>query len=146
MTRRLIPTSLGGFGLISLNLVSSPLTHSTMANDTAKNSVHQALDALLSRHDMSVRSSSVSSTTSIPGGESGYDPMYPNNIPLDSSVKRFITHFYEVSDDPDRNDEWVGFFHEDATVLMGNDVAKGREGRWFPFSSFIFISLEDYSF
>lgn len=99
-----------------------------MLNDTANTSVQQALDALLRRHDMSVRSSSVSSTTSIPGGESGYDPMYPNNIPLDSSVKRFITHFYEVSDDPDRNDEWVGFFHEDATVLMGNDVAKGREG------------------
>jgi hypothetical protein len=107
-----------------------------MVNDNDKHSVHQALDVLL-RRDMSVRSSSVSSTTSIPGGESGYDPMYPNNIPLDSSVKRFITHFFEVSDDPDRNDEWVGFFHENATVLMGNDVAKGREGRWFPFSSII---------
>ncbi|KAK4234700.1 hypothetical protein C8A03DRAFT_37516 [Achaetomium macrosporum] len=62
-----------------------------------------------------------------PGGESGYEPWYPNNIPTDSSVKKFITHFFEVSDDPDRNDEWVGFFQDDATVMMGNDVARGKE-------------------
>jgi hypothetical protein len=63
-----------------------------------------------------------------PGGESGYEPWYPNNIPTDSAVKKFITHFFEVSDDPVRNDEWVGFFQDDATVIMGNDVAKGKEG------------------
>lgn len=70
----------------------------------------------------------MSSTTPLPGGESGYEPAYPNNIRTDPSVKRFITHFFEVSDTPDSIDEWVSHFREDATVIMGNDVAKGKEG------------------
>lgn len=70
-------------------------------------------------------------SSSIPGGESGYEPSYPNNIPMDSSVKRFITNFFQTSDSPDKDDEWVASFHDDATVMMGNDVAKGKEG-WSP--------------
>ncbi len=58
---------------------------------------------------MSSRSGSLSSTSSLPGGETGYTPLYPNNIPLDSSVKAFVTHFFEVSDDRDRDDEYVRF-------------------------------------
>ena len=81
---------------------------------------------------MSTRSGSVSSTHSLPGGESGYEPLYPSNVPVDSSVKEFITHFFEVSDDPDGNDEWVDFFLEDATLIMGNDTAKGRLGEMLP--------------
>ena len=77
---------------------------------------------------MSARSGSVSSTHSLPGGESGYEPLYPSNVPVDSSVKEFITHFFEVSDDADRNDEWADLFLEDATLIMGNDTAKGRPG------------------
>jgi len=73
-----------------------------------------------------------SSSAAIPGGESGYEPWYPNNIATDSSVKRFITRFFQVSDDPDRNDEWADCFDENATVMMGNDVAKGKEGRSSP--------------
>ncbi|KAK3296070.1 uncharacterized protein B0H64DRAFT_162861 [Chaetomium fimeti] len=92
----------------------------------ANNTTQQALNALTKR-DMSSHSSSASTSPAIPGGESGYEPWYPNNIPLDSSIKRFITHFFEVSDDPDRNEEWVGLFDENATVMIGNDVAKGKE-------------------
>ncbi|KAH6850287.1 hypothetical protein B0I37DRAFT_371252 [Chaetomium sp. MPI-CAGE-AT-0009] len=92
----------------------------------ANNTTQQALGALTKR-DMSSHSSLTTSSSAIPGGESGYEPWYPNNIPVDSSIKRFITHFFEVSDDPDRNEEWVEFFDENATVMMGNDVARGRE-------------------
>lgn len=103
--------------------------HAESSNtENSDSGARQRLGDLLSQ-GMSVRSSSISSTSSVPGGESGYEPMYPSNIPLDSSVKRFISHFFEVSDDPDRNDEWIGLFHEDATVMMGNDLAKGREGK-----------------
>lgn len=98
------------------------------ANDTTQ----QALDALTKR-DMSSNSNLASGSQAIPGGESGYEPLYPNNIPTDSAVKSFITHFFEVSDDPGRNDEWVGFFDENATVIIGNDVAKGKEGKYFIF-------------
>ena len=93
------------------------------------NTTQQALDALTKR-DMSSKSHPASGSRAIPGGESGYEPSFPNNIPTDSSIKRFIARFFEVSDDPDRNDEWVGFFDENATVIMGNDVAKGKEGRF----------------
>ncbi|KAK4157971.1 hypothetical protein C8A00DRAFT_11233 [Chaetomidium leptoderma] len=89
-------------------------------NGNDNNGTQHTLDALLVR-DMS------SGPSAAPGGDSGYEPCYPSNIPMDSSVKRFITHFFEVSDDPDRNDEWLGFFRDDATVMMGNDVAKGKE-------------------
>ncbi len=65
---------------------------------------------------------------SYPGGESGYEPYYPSNIPIDSSVKRFIANFFETSDNPDETDEWVGFFQDDAAIIMGNDTARGKEG------------------
>ena len=107
-----------------------------MANNHDKNNEHnttqQQLNALAAQN-MSAACSSPSPTSSavpVPGGESGYEPCYPTNTPVDASVKRFITHFFEVSDDADRNDEWVGFFGEDATVMMGSDVAKGREGEF----------------
>ncbi|KAL2022341.1 hypothetical protein VTK56DRAFT_5739 [Thermocarpiscus australiensis] len=63
----------------------------------------------------------------LPGGESGYEPYYPTNVTTDSSVKRFISSFYEVSDSPDKTDEWLSFFDDEATVMIGNDVAKGKK-------------------
>ncbi|KAL2124081.1 hypothetical protein VTJ04DRAFT_446 [Mycothermus thermophilus] len=62
----------------------------------------------------------------IPGGLSGYEPWVPTNVPFDTSVKQFIRHFFEVSDDPARDAEWVGMFREDATVMMGGEKAVGR--------------------
>lgn len=62
------------------------------------------------------------------GGVSGYEVAYPTNITVDPSVKDFITRFYQVSDDPERNEEWVDFFAEDASVRIGNNAAEGREG------------------
>ncbi|KAL2201385.1 hypothetical protein P885DRAFT_65639 [Corynascus similis CBS 632.67] len=64
--------------------------------------------------------------TAIPGGESGYEPWYPSNIATDSSVKEFVTRFFQVSDDAGRDEEWVELFDEGATVIIGNDEAKGR--------------------
>jgi hypothetical protein len=106
---------------------------STMADNRDENnegSTQQQLDDLTTQNMSPEASKSTSSA--VPGGESGYEPWYPANIPMDSSVKRFITHFFEVSDEADRNDEWVGFFQEDATVMMGNDIAKGKEGKLSP--------------
>jgi hypothetical protein len=103
-----------------------------MTNDstTITSKTQKHLDALTAR-DMSLSSTSTSAAAAAakPGGESGYEPWYPNNIPLDSSVKQFITHFFEVSDDPSRNEEWVDFFADDATLIMAKDVAKGKEGK-----------------
>lgn len=51
-------------------------------------------------------------STSLPGGQpgyEGYEPWCPSSVPTDSSVKRFISSFYEVSDDPDRTDDRVAF-------------------------------------
>ncbi|KAJ4292318.1 hypothetical protein N0V88_005950 [Collariella sp. IMI 366227] len=87
---------------------------------------HTLNNALMARHP-TAHSTSGTPLAAVPGGASGYEPWYPNNIPLNSSVKDFISHFFEVSDDRDRNEEWVGFFREDATVIMGNEVAKGTE-------------------
>jgi hypothetical protein len=105
---------------------------SAMTNDsTSIGNTQQHLDALTAR-DMSLSSTSTTSAAAAakPGGESGYEPWYPNNIPLDSSVKQFITRFFQVSDDPERNEEWVDFFAEDATLIMAKDVAKGKEGKF----------------
>ncbi|KAL2134804.1 hypothetical protein VTI74DRAFT_10788 [Chaetomium olivicolor] len=106
---------------------SYPSPHINLTSAMTNASTQQALnDALMARRS-SASSTSSTSAAVIPGGGSGYEPWYPSNIPLNSSVKEFITHFFEVSDDPDRNDEWVGFFRDDATVIIGNDVAKGKE-------------------
>ena len=73
-------------------------------------------------------SSSKTAAAAIPGGESGYEPWYPRNIAIDSSVKEFVTRFFQVSDDAGRDEEWVELFDEGATVIIGNDEAKGRAG------------------
>ncbi|KAK4106883.1 hypothetical protein N658DRAFT_415821 [Parathielavia hyrcaniae] len=76
---------------------------------------------------LSSNSGPLTTAASKPGGESGCEPLYPNNIPVDSSVKQFITRFFEVSDDPGRDGEWADFFRDDATLFMMKDVAKGKE-------------------
>lgn len=67
------------------------------------------------------------------GGESGYDPLYPiaavTNNEDEESVGQFVSRFFELSDDPGRNEEWIGSFTEDAVVFMGDKVARGREGQ-----------------
>lgn len=73
-------------------------------------------------------SNKTAAAAAIPGGESGYEPWYPSNIATDSSVKEFVTRFFQVSDDAGRDEEWVELFDEGATVIIGNDEAKGRAG------------------
>jgi hypothetical protein len=97
-------------------------------NNEGGSSTQQQLDAPTTQN-MSPEAPK-STSAAVPGGESGYEPLYPANMAVDSSVKRFITHFFEVSDDEDRNDEWLSFFQDDATVMMGNDVAKGKKGKF----------------
>ncbi|KAK4123865.1 hypothetical protein N657DRAFT_645469 [Parathielavia appendiculata] len=100
-----------------------------MNNDDSSIETQTHLDSLTMARDMSLSSTfgSLATAAGKPGGESGYEPWYPNNVPVDSSVKLFITRFFEVSDDPDRNDEWVYFFREDATLIMMKDIAKGKD-------------------
>lgn len=100
---------------------------------TTNPATQQALDALTSR-DLSFSGSanppSSSPSGQRPGGETGYEPAYPahNAVTDDATVRRFVTDFFRVSDDPGLNDEWVGFFADDATLIMGGDVARGKEG------------------
>jgi hypothetical protein len=115
--------------LITYGSVPSAMTDNRDENNEGSSSTQQHLNTLTTQN-MSPEAPK-STSAALPGGESGYEPWYPANIPVDSSVKRFITHFFEVSDDADRNDEWLGFFQDDATVMMGNDVAKGKEGESF---------------
>ncbi|AEO69395.1 uncharacterized protein THITE_2119752 [Thermothielavioides terrestris NRRL 8126] len=102
---------------------------------TNPNKTQQALHTDTTRDMNSGRGSTSdskpsSSPSALPGGESGYEPWYPSNVPADASVKRFVTRFFEVSDDPGRNEEWVSMFADDATVTIGSDVAKGKDGEF----------------
>ncbi|KAL2181769.1 uncharacterized protein P884DRAFT_274231 [Thermothelomyces heterothallicus CBS 202.75] len=63
----------------------------------------------------------------MPGGESGYEPWYPSNVAIESFVQEFITRFYQISDDPGRDEEWVNCFDARATVTIGNEVARGEQ-------------------
>lgn len=59
---------------------------------------------------------------------SNYHPAYPTNVQVDAGVKDFITKFYEVSDTPGKNQEWLEFFHDDATLVMALQEATGKTG------------------
>jgi len=72
------------------------------------------------------------------GDSSHYHPLYPSNYPLDPSVKDFITSFFATSDVPGLTDEWLGFFREDATLVMGKDKAMGKEGEFLALSGLLF--------
>ncbi|KAK4146957.1 uncharacterized protein C8A04DRAFT_25151 [Dichotomopilus funicola] len=56
-----------------------------------------------------------------------HEVLYPTDITVDPSIRAFISRFYHVSDDPDRNGEWADFFTEDALVKIGSNVAEGTE-------------------
>ncbi|KAI0435087.1 hypothetical protein F5Y09DRAFT_293642 [Xylaria sp. FL1042] len=57
-----------------------------------------------------------------------YTPIYPTDgVAVDERVKRFISAFYAVSDDPGKNDEWVDYFAPDASLVMGDKMARGVE-------------------
>ncbi|KAK4456291.1 hypothetical protein QBC34DRAFT_432572 [Podospora aff. communis PSN243] len=55
-----------------------------------------------------------------------YEAIYPSQIPTHPSVQQFITYFFKVSDTPGLNDEWVDFFCDDATLVMGSNSSTGR--------------------
>ncbi|KAI1188677.1 hypothetical protein F5B17DRAFT_394334 [Nemania serpens] len=66
-----------------------------------------------------------------------YAATYPTNIAVDERVKRFISAFYDISDTPSRNDDWVDCFAPDALLVVGHQRARGveeirrlREGMW----------------
>lgn len=63
---------------------------------------------------------------------SNYNPAYPSNIPVDDGIKEFITTFYTVSDTPGKNQEWVEYFRDDATLVMATQKAIGKKGNTAP--------------
>jgi hypothetical protein len=98
------------------------------------NSAQDPLATLLSQHLASAPASSRSPppSTRPGGGESGYDPLYPiasTSNEDEESVRQFISRFFEISDDPARDEEWVGSFTEGAVLFMGDKVARGTEGQ-----------------
>lgn len=58
-----------------------------------------------------------------------YSPSYPTNVSVDTGIKEFITTFYGVSDTPGKNQEWVDFFRDDATLVMEKKEATGKTGK-----------------
>ncbi|KAK0646607.1 hypothetical protein B0T16DRAFT_329310 [Cercophora newfieldiana] len=72
------------------------------------------------------------------GTMSNYEPLFPTAHSADPTVKQFITDFFKTSDNPELTDEWVDFFREDATLVMGStapatgrvDIRKLRVGMW----------------
>lgn len=63
---------------------------------------------------------------------STYNPAYPSNVPVDAGIKEFITTFYGVSDTPGKNQEWLDFFRDDATLVMAMQKATGKTGTVCP--------------
>ncbi|KAI1742208.1 hypothetical protein F4680DRAFT_413226 [Xylaria scruposa] len=66
-----------------------------------------------------------------------YTATYPTNVSVDERLKRFISSFFAISDDPSKNEEWVGSFTPRAYVILGDKKARGedelrklREGMW----------------
>ncbi|KAH8806144.1 putative fungal-specific transcription factor [Xylogone sp. PMI_703] len=58
----------------------------------------------------------------------GYSPLYPQDANLlDPEIQKFISKFYEVSDNPELNEVWVDCFTKDAEVTMGPDGGKGKK-------------------
>jgi len=62
------------------------------------------------------------------GDISRYQPWYPISAEIDQTVKQFITNFYQTPDSEDRNNDWVNFFHDDAVVVIGKQMANGNDG------------------
>jgi hypothetical protein len=60
--------------------------------------------------------------------EGDYQPAYPLEHPGDAKLRDFIKNFYRVSDTAGSVDEWLEFFADDATLVMGLDKAVGKPG------------------
>lgn len=60
---------------------------------------------------------------------SSYEPMFPNDAKVDAKLKAFISEFYSVSDEPDKNEKWVSYFAPNAVLVMGDKVAQGTQGK-----------------
>ncbi|ROV89526.1 hypothetical protein VSDG_08554 [Cytospora chrysosperma] len=58
---------------------------------------------------------------------SHYNPAYPTNVHGDAGIKEFITTFYGVSDTPGKNQEWLDFYLDDATLVMAKAEATGKK-------------------
>ncbi|KAI0143534.1 hypothetical protein GGR57DRAFT_348401 [Xylariaceae sp. FL1272] len=54
--------------------------------------------------------------------------MFPTGgTEVDERVKVFIATFYEISDDPEKTEEWLEYFAPDATLIMGDNISSGIE-------------------
>ncbi|KAI0128849.1 hypothetical protein BJ170DRAFT_693661 [Xylariales sp. AK1849] len=60
-----------------------------------------------------------------------YDPVFPSSVAADDKIRTFWSTFFETSDDPSKNDDWVNYFLPDALLVMGPTTAKGTEGMSF---------------
>ncbi|KAJ3508131.1 hypothetical protein NM208_g15865 [Fusarium decemcellulare] len=45
----------------------------------------------------------------------------------DQDLEQFITNFYHISDNPEKNQQWVNSFAEEANVQIGADKAQGSK-------------------
>ncbi|KAK0722940.1 hypothetical protein B0T26DRAFT_600723, partial [Lasiosphaeria miniovina] len=54
-----------------------------------------------------------------------YAPAYPRAPAVDPALRDFVARFFVTSDTPGLTDEWMAFFSDDATVVMGSETATG---------------------
>ncbi|KAK3379366.1 hypothetical protein B0T24DRAFT_675167 [Lasiosphaeria ovina] len=54
-----------------------------------------------------------------------YAPAYPSAPAVDPALRDFVARFFATSDTPGLTDEWLAFFSDDATVVMGSETATG---------------------
>lgn len=45
-----------------------------------------------------------------------------------AEYKSFFENFYEISDSPDRNEEWVKQYTKSGTLIMASKQADGHDG------------------
>ena len=49
---------------------------------------------------------------------------------LDEDLKQLIVEFFEISDNPKKNSQWIECFAKDAEVDLGVDRAQGNKGKF----------------
>ena len=58
---------------------------------------------------------------------SNYSPVLPVDYKDDHGIKEFIAEFFRISDDPEKNEAWVDFYHDNGTFVLNNTTSQGRE-------------------
>lgn len=71
-----------------------------------------------------------------------YTSSTPETPPVIPAIQKFFENFYQISDNPDKTDEYVGSFTEDAVFTVASKTANGESGMYGFISGFSFCFAE----